>query len=116
MRTLSIVLLVGALAACRPVNKPIESGSELPSDSAQVCSAHCDSLGLQMSAVVVILNSVGCVCQPPNLLPTGNPGSSAPGASASVGGAVVAAHIAAQQRAQQQQQQSTAYHSPASHH
>lgn len=43
---------------------PLSSGSNLPRERTDECVQACTSLGLQMSAVVVIANSVGCVCEP----------------------------------------------------
>lgn len=107
MRFLAIVVVVlGALGAgCASVAEPVARGATIPTDSAAVCTSHCAAMGLRMSAVVVILNSVGCVCQPEVAAShPGPPGSAAtgastvPGSSAAVGGAVVAAHIAAAQQ------------------
>lgn len=41
-------------------------GSELsvPPDAAKTCAEQCGSIGLRMSAVAIMANNVGCVCQP----------------------------------------------------
>jgi hypothetical protein len=34
----------------------------VPKDAAVTCAAHCQGIGLTMTAVVVMANNVGCVC------------------------------------------------------
>ena len=46
----------------------------LPTDSAQRCAAHCQTIGLQLTAVAIMADNVGCVCQvAPAPVPTPNP-------------------------------------------
>jgi hypothetical protein len=60
--------LLGLLlaAGCATTVPPVRSGAKLPPDSAAECGNLCASIGLSLSAVVVVQNSVGCVCQPKN--------------------------------------------------
>lgn len=57
----------------------------LPKERATECRAHCESLEMKLAAVVVITNSVGCVCEPTDAQPT---------SAAVVGSAAVAAGVA----------------------
>ena len=36
----------------------------LPKERATECAANCESMDMKLSAMVVISNSVGCVCEP----------------------------------------------------
>ena len=61
MRSVSLLALLamGCSAA-----SPLSSSVELPRERTDECVQACTSLGLQMSAVVVIADKVGCVCEP----------------------------------------------------
>jgi len=39
-------------------------GVSVPPDSAKICARHCDTIGMRLSAVAIMANNVGCVCQP----------------------------------------------------
>lgn len=41
-------------------------GSEIavPPDAAQMCAEQCEAIELRMTAVAIMANTVGCVCQP----------------------------------------------------
>ncbi|SEM63594.1 hypothetical protein SAMN05444354_12022 [Stigmatella aurantiaca] len=41
----------------------------LPKERATECAANCESLDMKLSAMVVISNSVGCVCEPKDASP-----------------------------------------------
>lgn len=65
-RTFGVVSLLFAalpLAACvAPVGT---SGFiSVPPDAAQTCAGRCQSIGLRLTAVAIMANNVGCVCQP----------------------------------------------------
>jgi hypothetical protein len=100
MRSAMVVLLLLTACATRP---PVGSFHRLPSDTAQECANVCDSIGLRLSAVVVVASSTGCVCE-------AQPGSgnAAPGgASAASAGAIIVVEegeAAQQQQAGQMQQ------------
>jgi hypothetical protein len=130
MTNLWVVLLgTGAALACTPGY--IKSGElEKNGQGPSACAKSCEDLGMRMTAMVLVGDTVpGCVCQPVTLLapapvpspPTASPPApSAPtseaspeqGAAASSGGYVLIAAAAAaraqqeqQRRLQQQQQQ-----------
>lgn len=77
-------------------------GVNIPEDSAQQCESHCRSIGLELSAVAIMANNVGCVCQPAGA----SRQNSAVGeeASATAGGMTA---IVMQEQARQQQQART---------
>src|SRR5260370_15987379 len=61
-------LCVMLAAGCVTPTPPLR-GAKLPPDSAVECGNLCASIGLSLSAVVVVQNSVGCVCQAKNGAP-----------------------------------------------
>src|SRR5579859_5047864 len=69
----------------------------LDSARATECQKACPVLGMRLSAMVIIMNSVGCVCEPIQA-----PGAAVPvaGASAAAGGGAI---IAAAEAVQEQQ-------------
>src|SRR5262249_61452526 len=72
----SLVLTALSLTACMaPVGT---SGMvSVPPDAAQSCAQHCQTIGMRLTAVAIMANNVGCVCQSP--APAGSPaGSSSP--------------------------------------
>ena len=83
------LLAMGCSAA-----SPLSSSFDLPRERTDECVQACTSLGLQMSAVVVIANSVGCVCEP------GTKSAASNKAIAAAGGLVV---LASQRRQQANQ-------------
>ena len=89
-----------ALVACE-TTKPVTTS--LRKEAGADCVSYCSQLSMDMSAVVIIANMTGCVCQPRNAR-----ADSSGGAAAASGGAV-AAVLAAQQQ-QRQQQQAAAKH------
>ena len=94
------LVVVAALAAvgCTTA-RPLGSLVSLPPETPKECARICGTMGLQLTAVVVVASSAGCVCEPePRTART-----TAGAAAAASGGAVVAAQAAA---AQQQRQQS----------
>jgi hypothetical protein len=81
----------------------------IPTDAAQTCARHCQTIGMRLSAVAIMAENVGCVCQP-----AGAPAASAaaagefgtpPGGMTTIAAQQAAAAVALQQRQQQQQQQ-----------
>jgi outer membrane murein-binding lipoprotein Lpp len=93
----SAVAVVLLLAGCA-TRAPVEFLRRLPPDTAQECAEVCQSIGLQLSAVVVVASAAGCVCEAKPSARSALPG----GATAASAGAVI---VTVQQ---QQQQQSTA--------
>lgn len=84
-----------ALFACETA-KPVSYS--LRKEAGADCVSYCGQLSMDMSAVVIIANMTGCVCQPRNAR-----ADASGGASAASGGAV-AAVLAAQQQQQAAQQ------------
>jgi hypothetical protein len=64
-KTCFLLGLLGALSACSAA-VGVSGGVSVPTDAATTCASHCASLGLQLSAVAIMANNVGCVCQPRN--------------------------------------------------
>src|SRR5262245_35955918 len=54
------ILLVACAAGC---TAPVGSSLRVPSDAADTCRRLCAGIGLEMSAVAIMANNVGCVCQ-----------------------------------------------------
>jgi hypothetical protein len=94
------LLLSVALAAGCAIAPPVSPLMTVPPDTAQKCMNVCATMGLTMSAVVVVANNSGCVCEP------------APGAGPRAGGASAAAAGALIAIEDQREQQAAARHSP----
>lgn len=73
-----VVLFV---TACIPDVQPAIRGN-LSRDRAAECRRGCEQLGLQLSAIVLMMNSAGCVCEPPH---PGLPSSPSAAATAAAG-------------------------------
>jgi hypothetical protein len=84
--------------ACAMVAPPVSPNVTLPPDTAQKCVAVCGGMGLKMSAVVVVADKSGCVCEPADA-PAPH---AAGGASAAVAGVLVALEEEASAAVQQQ--------------
>ena len=78
------VIGAGAVTGCARATVGVNSNTSVPSDSANICAGHCQSIGLQLSSVVVMANNVGCVCA---AAPA--PGAQAPAAAAAGGMAAI---------------------------
>jgi hypothetical protein len=74
----------------------------VPPTAAGTCQAQCQGIGLDLGAVVVMANNVGCVCQPRGT-------STAKASSAAVAGGM-AAIMQAEQQSQQQAAQQQIHH------
>jgi hypothetical protein len=91
MNRISVVLLL-VLVGCAATTSKATLGTT-PKERVTECQNLCREVGLQMSALVVIMSSAGCVCQVV---------SSSAGAPAAIsGGAVIAAAEAARRQARQ---------------
>jgi hypothetical protein len=98
-------LLLGALPLTACMATVGVKGVSIPADAAQTCSQHCQTIGMRLSAVAIMADNVGCVCQQ----------ASEPKASSEAVGeltmpaagmaTIVMQQAAAQQQQQQQQQQ-----------
>ena len=101
MRKLVGLLLIGVAAACT-ASHPLGTSMTIAKETPAECTAHCGSIGMRMSAVVIIASMTGCVCEPA-VAKTAAAGGGAPAAS----GGAVAAILAAQQQQQQAASQSS---------
>lgn len=59
--SLGTLLLASLLFACTA--RVGAEGVTVPRDSAAICANHCSSIGMRLSAVAIMANNVGCVCQ-----------------------------------------------------
>jgi hypothetical protein len=93
MRALSALLLLG-LTACQ-TTPAVDPDLRLRPDTRPQCERRCGELGMDLSAIVLIRNSAGCVCEarPPGAAPReAAPGAALRGGSAAVpGGALIVA-------------------------
>jgi hypothetical protein len=96
MRIAAILAL--ALAASGCVTSSATYGA-VRKELATECVENCEALGMHLSAVVIISNSAGCVCEP--TAPGGEPPRA--GAAAAAGGAAIAAARASEQQQQSRQ-------------
>src|SRR4051812_49250045 len=78
-----------------------------PKERVTECEQVCDGVGMKLGALVVMMNSAGCVCEPKTAQGTSSING---GAGAASGGATIAAAAAAASVAQQQQQQQAVHH------
>jgi hypothetical protein len=59
--SLGLLLAVLPLGACMaPVGV---SGRTIPTNAAKICAGHCRTIGMTLSAVAIMAENVGCVCQ-----------------------------------------------------
>jgi hypothetical protein len=75
-----LVLAAVSLTACMA---PVGTSGvvSVPPDAAQTCTQHCQAIGMRLTAVAIMANNVGCVCQYPATAGSGAGSSSraAPG-------------------------------------
>jgi len=94
-----VLLLVVSLAGCvAPVGV---SGLAIPRGAANVCARQCGAVGMNLSAVAIMANNIGCVCQPS----TGTPPVATLGGSSAAGMATISMLNEQEQEEQQQEQQ-----------
>ena len=95
-----IVLMVVPLAGCvAPVG--VSGSFSIPHDAGNVCAQQCRTIGMNLSAVAIMANNVGCVCQPS----VGAPPVATLGASSAAGMATISMLKEQQQEEEQQLQQ-----------
>src|SRR4029434_3879545 len=63
-REFSLMLAALSLTACMA---PVGTSGvvSVPPDAAQSCAQHCQTIGMRLTAVAIMANNVGCVCQSP---------------------------------------------------
>jgi len=54
------IVLATSIAGCMA---PVGSSLRVPRDATDTCRRLCAEVGLEMSAVAIMANNVGCVCQ-----------------------------------------------------
>ena len=104
MRLLWPAVLAAATCSCA-ATLPLQN-THLSDESKKACPAVCRELDMELGAVVVIHDSVGCVCQPAQ-----RPGVAVTGGATAAGGSAIV--LMEQAAAQQQRAQQTP---PPSHH
>jgi hypothetical protein len=77
-----------ALSACATV-PAVSPGVQVAPDSRQACASNCQKLGLELAAVVLVRNSVGCVCAVPGTPPAARSGGPVAGGAVAVAGGVI---------------------------
>jgi hypothetical protein len=60
--TKTLVLLLGLCGAGCAAMVGTSGPIYVPKDAATTCSTHCKDIGLALSSVVIMANTVGCVC------------------------------------------------------
>ena len=98
-------LLLAGVGCVAPVGV---STLSIPRDAGNVCVGQCASIGMGLSAVAIMANNIGCVCQ-------GRAGAPAPapattGAASATAGMVTISMIQREQESQQQERQQAAPH------
>src|SRR5262245_37733157 len=101
MRIKWILLAMWIAGSGCVVGRATSSLYDVPRERATECQDICTKLDLQMSAVVIVMNTTGCVCEPrgarapgvPSPTPQGAVGSVAPRGGAA---AIAAAQVVAQ--------------------
>jgi hypothetical protein len=56
-----ISLLCVSLVGC---TAQVGSSLTVPDDAGQTCKDHCSAIGMTLSAVAIMANNVGCICEP----------------------------------------------------
>lgn len=91
--------LLFALSGC---TAPVGSNLEVPQDAASTCQDHCQSIGMRLTAVAIMANNVGCVCEPRDASAS-NSSAVRQQSSATAGGMTAIAIQAEEQRRQSAQ-------------
>lgn len=77
------LLIAAALTAAGCMTAPaVTPGMQLRRETRQECVAHCQALGMRLSAVVLVRNAAGCVCSEPGAVSAVEGGGSAVNAGA----------------------------------
>ena len=93
----ALACAVALMACTHPAVTEAVTGP-VPMARGAECRAACASLGMQLTSVVLIMNSAGCVCQ------VTTPGvSTRDGAAAAAGGMAIAAMRAAEEQSAEEQ-------------
>jgi hypothetical protein len=90
----TLVLVLFGVSAC-VATVGIGRGTSIPEDATTRCEKHCGTIGLELSAVAIMANNLGCICE--RTVPT-----EARGASAAAG--MVTLMLQEEERQRQQHQ------------
>jgi hypothetical protein len=103
-RVLSVGLLLAAAAPLASCMATVGVNSmSIPRNAAQTCDRHCQTIGMRLSAVAIMAENVGCVCQfVPQ--PQASAGEAGELATPIAGMATIVLQAAAARQQQQQQQ------------
>lgn len=92
----ALLIAAGLAASGCTVGHAVGPLFSVPRARADECAAGCAALDMRLSAMVLVMNHAGCVCEPRG----GSPG---PTAAAGVAGGATIQAVAQQQQQQQQQ-------------
>lgn len=98
MRKIAVMLLVVAGCATHPA---VSGYMTVRREAKDDCAARCTQAGMQLGAVVLIMNSEGCVCEP-----VSSQGQASSNLRPSVGAAAVAAGVLVAEEEEKQRKQS----------
>lgn len=99
MKMKNLGMMVALLAGLSGCSTALVGTSELvkvPPDAGKTCTTYCDTIGMDLGAVAIMANNVGCVCQPRSTLPD---------TSAAVSAGMVTIMIQREQEERKQQRQ-----------
>jgi len=80
------------------------AGWSVPVDARQTCETYCHDVGMELGAVAIMANNVGCICE------SGGKAGQTTASAVSAGMAALVLQMQTRQQQQQQHQQSTTYH------
>jgi hypothetical protein len=67
LRQIEGMVRIGLLLAALPLSGCMAAvgvnSRSIPPDAAQTCDRHCQTIGMRLSAVAIMADNVGCVCQ-----------------------------------------------------
>ena len=101
---LSVGMALAALLATGCVAKVGAEDVRVPDNSADICTNQCSSIGMRLSAVAIMANTVGCVCQPAQAAALSAAEAAESGTAAAGMATIMMQRRAAQQQQQQQMQ------------
>jgi len=99
---LCAIVAAMTLGGCQ-VQPPVNPSLEVPTDGAQVCANHCQTMGLQLASVVLMGNQMGCVCAPASQVGPGLSVATDSGAAGVAAGALIARQQAEEDQRRSQQ-------------
>jgi hypothetical protein len=94
----TFVLLLLVLAACATM-PAVDPGLKLRPETRSECVSRCDEMGLRLSAIVLISNRAGCVCESAAPSSEPEPAAAVRGGTAAVSGGALVAVLEAEEAA-----------------